>query len=95
MTKQEFLDKWAGNAANTEEFLADLDALLATEDRWYSAKEIAEIFRVNERTVHRWADDGHVPYFRVGGRDMSKRFKYSDVLAAGIVAMEDHRKDKA
>lgn len=55
-------------------------SVMVKSDRVLRAVEVAEIFRVNPKTVTRWAEQGKIPYFRtLGGH---RRFYEADVLAA-------------
>ena len=37
------------------------------DDKTFTVKEIAEIFRVNERTVYTWVNKNEIPHMRLGG----------------------------
>jgi len=45
----------------------------------YVASELADICKVDLKTIHNWVDKGHLPAFRTPGRHL--RFKAADVLA--------------
>ncbi len=46
-------------------------------DRIMSPGEVAELFRVDPKTVTRWAKQGRLPYFEtLGGH---RRFRWSDI----------------
>lgn len=47
---------------------------------WLTRKEAAEHMRVNVRTIDRWADDGLLTEYKVGGLQ-STRFKRADLDA--------------
>lgn len=47
---------------------------------WLTRKEAAEHMRVSERTIDRWADDGLLQEYKVGGLQ-STRFKRADLDA--------------
>lgn len=49
-----------------------------------TSSEVAEIFRVNPRTVHRWADAGSLSSIRtVGGRRRYDRHEVENLLEGG------------
>ncbi len=43
------------------------DRLPIRLDRYYSTKELARLFRVNESTIKRWADSGKIDCFKTPG----------------------------
>lgn len=54
--------------------IGETEPLLVTE-------EVAEAFRVDPKTVNRWAKDGRLPSFKTpGGRH--RRYRHSEVQAA-------------
>jgi excisionase family DNA binding protein len=44
---------------------------------YYSSKDLARMFSVNESTIKRWADSGKLPCFRTVGRH--RRFPFEVV----------------
>jgi len=58
---------------------------LSSEDRILTASEVARVFRVDAKTVTRWANQGRIPCFRtLGGH---RRFVEADILAARTAAL--------
>jgi excisionase family DNA binding protein len=50
--------------------------------------EVAALFRVDPKTVTRWARDGRLPYLRtIGGH---RRYRAADVLAAAVKSTVDN-----
>ncbi len=43
------------------------DYSLLKTDRYYSTRELAKLFRVNESTIKRWADKGELKCFKTPG----------------------------
>ena len=43
------------------------DRLPIRFDRYYSTRDLAKLFRVNESTVKRWADTGKIDCFKTPG----------------------------
>jgi excisionase family DNA binding protein len=53
---------------------------MSNEDRILTPADVANMFRVDPKTVTRYAKDGKLPYFTtLGGH---RRFYYADVVAA-------------
>ena len=56
-------------------------------ERLYTPREAAELFRVDPKTVSRWARDGRIPALRtIGGH---RRFLGADLLQA-LEQSQDH-----
>lgn len=54
-----------------------LDSSGRREDPLLTASEVATLFRVNPKTVTRWARSGHLPcVFTIGGH---RRYRLSDI----------------
>jgi excisionase family DNA binding protein len=51
--------------------------------QFLSAKEVADVFRVNESTVWRWIAEGILPTVRVGGTTRILREDWQRLLRAG------------
>lgn len=49
------------------------------DDVWLTPNEVAEIFRVDPKTIGRWADRGQLRYIRTPGGH--RRFKESEIKA--------------
>ena len=57
------------------------------DDRLLTPSEVAAMFRVNAKTVTRWARSGKLTAIRtIGGH---RRFRLSDVKKAALSAQED------
>jgi excisionase family DNA binding protein len=48
------------------------------EKRTFTPREVAEILKVDRRTVYNWFYDGTLPYFKVGPR--LRRVRRDDLL---------------
>lgn len=58
-----------------------LDELAAQGDKWLTSGEVADLFRVDPKTVMRWGGTGKLPAIRTpGGREF--RFHERHVRAA-------------
>lgn len=57
-------------------------------DRLLTTREVAELFRVNPRTVTTWARRGVIQSFRTPGGN-HRRFRESDVRAALAAAASE------
>jgi excisionase family DNA binding protein len=69
---------------------------VAKNDHLLTTSEVAELFRVEPRTVTRWAHAGRLPSFTTAGGD--RRFRASEIRSlfsatewAGIVDVTDTR----
>jgi excisionase family DNA binding protein len=52
--------------------------MTAAKERWLFPWQVAELFRVNNRTVSRWADEGRLPNIRTLGGN--RKFPESQIL---------------
>ena len=46
------------------------------EIKFYTVKELSQIFSLTETTIRRMIDRGELPYYQIGGR---KRFSKDDI----------------
>ena len=46
--------------------------------QYYTIKEVAEILKVNERTISRWISDGKIQAVKIGGQGKGKPTRISE-----------------
>jgi len=54
-------------------------SLLAQDQEFFTVQELAQLLKVNIKTIYRMVDRGDIHYYEVGGR--TKRFRRGDVDA--------------
>jgi excisionase family DNA binding protein len=65
------------NDQDREEMMTSTEMVNRQADRWLTPGEVARMFRVNPKTVSRWADSGRLPSRRTFGGH--RRFPESEV----------------
>lgn len=57
--------------------IMQVDMIIGGRYMFLSVKKVAELFHVSEVTVYRWAKNGKIPSFNVGG---VIRFDYDEIM---------------